>query len=225
MSNTKAPRFTINQFLSFFCGMTIFIGASLQSANGESPTTVKVDTDSTSFHVGNVLNRMEAIKKPLLKLYDQPTDMGFDRNASSYNGNLSVSWFSLYHGFFDRIEVSPEEFKVLGDQNIKLIRALDESVDAKFELWTAVYPERDQSSDPVIRANTKRQLNIWTTAMCGDFKALGEVLSKVHIENGGFVTDSTNLGERIETAYAPVIWVCQKAAREAYYGEGGKECQ
>jgi hypothetical protein len=91
-------------------------------------------------------------------------------------------------------EVTAEELALLDEQSQQLIAALERSMSASFALWTAVYPQRDQSPDPLTNAKVKAQLDALSKSMCGD---LGQILGYLE-----------SLGKNLQDHYAHIRYIC-----------------
>lgn len=71
-------------------------------------------------------------------------------------------------------KVTADELTKLDAQSQQLIIAIQTSMNQQFNLWTQIYPKRNESPDPLVNAKVKEQLKGIGRTMCGD---LGKILS------------------------------------------------
>jgi hypothetical protein len=76
----------------------------------------------------------------------------------------------------------------------KLIKAMEESMQKNFDLWTAVYPQRDASPDPLRNAQVDAQLKDIAKKMCSDLNRIFKYLKSI--------------GSELEDHYSHVRFVC-----------------
>ena len=65
-----------------------------------------------------------------------------------------------------------------------------------YDLWTKVYPRRDQSPDAVVNAQIEAQLNDIAKKMCADLNQIFGYLSSIH--------------KYLPDHYTHIQWVCSK---------------
>jgi hypothetical protein len=68
--------------------------------------------------------------------------------------------------------ITAQDIENLDENSRKLIKALEESMQQNFNLWTKVYPQRDVSPDPLRNAQVETQL-------AGIAKKMGDDLDKI----------------------------------------------
>ena len=78
--------------------------------------------------------------------------------------------------------ITPNIFSKLQNQDHKYVKALEESMLKSFELWSMIYPQRQQSSDPTKNAITEKQIKEIVKNMCTDFTKIIEFMKEPPIE-------------------------------------------
>jgi hypothetical protein len=84
----------------------------------------------------------------------------------------------------------------LDPQSQQLIAAIEGSMTRQFNLWTAVYPERNASADAVVNAKVEHQLDALSKGMCDD---LGKILGYLE-----------GLGKNLYDHYDSVQYICSQ---------------
>lgn len=84
----------------------------------------------------------------------------------------------------------------LSDDNRKLIKALEDSMQKNYDLWTKIYPQKDFSPDPVHNAKIGMQLKSIEQNMCSDLKKILSFLNQ--------------LGKNLDDHYKHVQFVCKE---------------
>ena len=93
-------------------------------------------------------------------------------------------------------KITAADIAKLDDNSQRLIKALEDSMQKNFDLWTAVYPQRDTSPDPVRNAQVDAQLNGIAKKMCSDLSKIFKYLKSI--------------GAELEDHYAHVRFVCDE---------------
>ncbi|BCA55327.1 hypothetical protein W02_24670 [Nitrospira sp. KM1] len=94
--------------------------------------------------------------------------------------------------------ITSDELNSLDQRSKMLIRALSKSIDNTYVIWAAVYPYRNDSSDPIVNAKTNKQLNEIANNMCSDLTRLLDYIE--------------GLGKKMPTDYTSVHRVCEEVA-------------
>jgi len=76
--------------------------------------------------------------------------------------------------------ITAADLATLDPNSRALIKALEDSMQRHFEIWTAVYPTRDSSPDPVVNAQIDRRLKDIAMTMCQDLGKIFGYLDSIH---------------------------------------------
>lgn len=82
----------------------------------------------------------------------------------------------------------------------KLIEALGKSMQRQYDLWTRVYPTRDQSPDPVVNAQVEQRLEDIMGKMCADLGKLFAYLDSI--------------GKYLEDHYSHARFLCSEVKQK-----------
>jgi hypothetical protein len=82
--------------------------------------------------------------------------------------------------------VAKSDIDQLDEDSKRLIIGLGESVQRNFKIWSAAWPKRDQSADPVVNARVEVQLDELQDTFCADFTKLRNVVEKMGRRLEGF---------------------------------------
>lgn len=69
---------------------------------------------------------------------------------------------------YPRQTIHASDMANLDPQSQQLIAAIEGSMTQQFNVWTAVYPKRLQSTDAVVQAQVQQQLDALAKGMCDD---------------------------------------------------------
>lgn len=92
--------------------------------------------------------------------------------------------------------ITDKDLNKLDSNSRALIKALEESMQNHYDIWVAVYPQRDQSADAIVNAKINRQLQDTAKKMCTDLNTLFRYLD--------------SLGKYLEDHYNAFRFVCQE---------------
>ena len=76
--------------------------------------------------------------------------------------------FTRQDNHMDIQTITADDLRNLDENSQRLIQAREESMQRQFELWTIIYPKRNDSADPVVNARVEQQLKDITKTMCND---------------------------------------------------------
>jgi hypothetical protein len=68
--------------------------------------------------------------------------------------------------------VDKRDIESLDENSKKFIETLADSCKRAFELWSAVYPKRNSSADPIVNARVEQELSEIRSKCCSDYKQL-----------------------------------------------------
>ena len=71
--------------------------------------------------------------------------------------------------------------KVLGPNDLRLIKAYESKMSEYYDLWEAVYEAKDASNDALANARTEQQLNKLITKMRGELLGILEFLEQIGV--------------------------------------------
>ena len=97
--------------------------------------------------------------------------------------------------------ITAADLAKLSSNDRALIKSLEESMQRQYELWVAVYPSRNASSDPVVNAQVDRRLKDIAKIMCDD---LGRIFGFLDL-----------LGKYLEDHYSNFRYVCFEMNRQS----------
>jgi len=92
----------------------------------------------------------------------------------------------------------PELASKLSEKDLKLVQTLEGKMEEYFELWRKVYESKDAAQDPLVNAQTDRQLNKLIKQMRGELLGIIDFLTKI--------------GVRLDDHYMHVRYLVEKAA-------------
>jgi|KBSMisStandDraft_5_1062788.scaffolds.fasta_scaffold34372_2 hypothetical protein len=92
--------------------------------------------------------------------------------------------------------ITADDLSKLDPNSRALIKALEDSMQSHYDVWVVVYPQRDQSADPIVNAKVNRQLQDTAKKMCADLNTLFNYLDF--------------LGKYLEDHYQAFRFVCQQ---------------
>jgi len=92
--------------------------------------------------------------------------------------------------------ITADDLAKLDSNSRALIKALEDSMQGYYDIWVVVYPQRDQSADPVVNARINRQLQETAKKMCADLNTLLRYLD--------------SLGKYLADHYNAFRFVCQQ---------------
>jgi len=93
-------------------------------------------------------------------------------------------------------KITAADIARLDDNSRKLIKALEDSMQAQFELWTIVYPQRENSPDPLRNAQVNAQLKGVAQKMCSDLQLIFHYLDSI--------------GAQLEDHYSHIRFICSQ---------------
>jgi hypothetical protein len=96
--------------------------------------------------------------------------------------------------------ITSDDIKKLDENSRKLIKALEDSMQSNYDLWTKVYPKRDRSADPVVNAQIDAQLTDIAKKMCVDLNKIFRYLDSI--------------GKHLSDHYAHVQFVCSELSKQ-----------
>jgi hypothetical protein len=68
--------------------------------------------------------------------------------------------------------ITADDFKKLPPDQLKHISVLEKSMQNYYDLWAAVYPQRNASADPIVNAKVNQQLKQIVSDMSDDFNGI-----------------------------------------------------
>ena len=92
--------------------------------------------------------------------------------------------------------ITASDIDRLDDNSRSLIKALEKSMQAQYDIWVAVYPQRDQSPDPIVNAKINQQLKGTATKMCSDLNKIMMFLDQI--------------GKNLEDHYHHIRFICSE---------------
>lgn len=92
--------------------------------------------------------------------------------------------------------ITHKDIERLDQNSQELIKTYEHSIEKHFQIWKAVYPQRDVSADVVVNARIEAQLNDIAKKFCGDLGHIFRYLGSI--------------GYELEDHYSDVRYVCQQ---------------
>jgi len=93
--------------------------------------------------------------------------------------------------------ITADDFTKLDLQSQQLIKALENSMQVQFNLWTQIYPQRDISPDPIVNAKVNTQLENIAQKMCDDMYKILDYLNE-------------DMNKNLYDHYTHVRFICDK---------------
>jgi hypothetical protein len=76
--------------------------------------------------------------------------------------------------------ITDKDLEKLDPNSRALVKALEESMQNNYDIWVAVYPQRDQSADAIVNAKINKQLQDTAKKMCKDLNTLFKYLDSIN---------------------------------------------
>ncbi len=94
-------------------------------------------------------------------------------------------------------KITSDDIENLSEADRKMIEMYEKSMRDTFDIWQAVYPQRNSSADPVVNAKIKKQLSELAKSFCADLGHIFEYLGSIGLE--------------LEDHYSDVSYACSQA--------------
>ena len=75
--------------------------------------------------------------------------------------------------------ITAADLERLDEADQGLIKALEGSMQRNYQIWTMVYPTRNQSADPMVNARVNQQLQDVAKSMCADLERILRYLDSI----------------------------------------------